>query len=442
MSLTRGRGDEGAVLPFTALVIVAIFGFAAFVLDFGHIYNARRQTQNAADAAVLAATWEVSNGPAAVRDTAMDFARRNLDLSYSNPEWAAMWASCADADRPAGFAPTPGNDCVSINTAIGQVRVRIPDQAYDTFFAGVIGFDTISTKADAIAGYQVLALRPFGVPAGVPSGTYCLQEPPGGHALVPCSGPNEGNFGSLEFQRYSEACPPNKNYLLVRNLALGIDHRLGTWEVGDPIVHDGVPCGIADPNETRTDTGNFPNPFTEGVLEGGPYLGPGETPLLQQGPNPKVIVNQSGIDYPADNRPLWDYLVPNTTVGCDRAGFIGLTPQQASNRTHICMSNWMGGELFSPDIFTSPRFMIIPQLTPDSVVSGGSDIRFDHFRAVFLDLLAFDNDLYYPGAAGPVLVSSPIIQSTSFLLPNTPLLASRLNPSGGALPPVSVELVS
>ncbi|MDH3606597.1 MAG: pilus assembly protein TadG-related protein [Acidimicrobiia bacterium] len=440
MSVTGFRSDEGVVLPAVALAIVALFGFAAFALDFGHIYSAKRQTQSAADAAVLAATWEVSGGAAAVRDTAMDYTRRNLDITYADADWAALWGACADPDRPAGFAPVPGTDCVSINSTSEQVRVRVPDQEYDTFFAGVIGFDTISTSADATAGYDSVALRPFGVGAGVPPGTYCLQDPPGGHALVPCTGPNEGNFGSLQFALYSEACPSNNDYQLVRNIAIGIDHGLGVWDVGDPIVHDG--CYNADPNETRTDTGNFPNPFTDGMLEGGPDLNPGELPLLQQGANSKVTIVNSGISYPADNRPLWEYIVPNSTPGCDPPGFVGLTPLQASARTHTCMANWAGGELFSPDIFRSPRFLIIPQLTADSVISGGSDVRFDHFRAVFVDLLAFNDDLFYPGMTGPIFVSSPIIQSTSFLLPNTPLLDSRLNSASGTLPPVLVELVN
>ena len=440
MSVTSGRRDEGAVLPVTALAIFVLFGFAAFVLDFGHLYNARRQTQSAADAAALAATWDVGGGSAAVRDTAMDYARRNLDLTYSDADWAGLWSSCTDADRPAGFTPVPGTDCVSINATSQQVRVRIPEQVYDTFFAGVIGFDTVSTAADATTGYVSVALRPFGVAAAAPPGTYCLQQPPGGHALVPCTGPDTGNFGSLEFDRYSEACPANSDYLVVRNIALGIDHGLGTWDVGDPIVHD--ECYNADPNETRTNTGNFPKPFTDGMLTGGADLGAGDVPLLQQGANSKVTIVKTGIPHPADNRPLWEYIIPNGTLGCDPPGFVGLTPQQASDRTHICMVNWSGGELFSPDIFRSPRFMIIPQLTPDSNITGGSDVRFDHFRAVFLDLLAFGDDLYYPGMTGPVFVNNEIIQSTSFLLPNTPLLASRLNSASGTLPPVLVELVN
>ncbi|NNC92508.1 MAG: hypothetical protein HKN80_08435 [Acidimicrobiia bacterium] len=440
MSVTSTRADEGAVLPVVALAVLVLFGFAAFVLDFGHIYNARRQAQSAADAAVLAATWEVGDGSAAVRDAALDYARRNLDLTYSDPDWAGLWSSCTDTDRPAGFASVPGTDCVSINTISKQVRVRIPDQVYDTFFAGVIGFDAISTAADATARYQSTGLRPFGVAAAAPPGTYCLQQPPGGHAVVPCTGPNAGNFGSLRFDRYSEACPANNSYLLVRNIALGIDHGLGTLDPGDPIVHDG--CYNADPNETDTDTGNFPKPFTDGMLTGGADLSSGEIPLLQQGANPKVTVVKTGIPYQADNRPLWEYIVPNDTLGCEPDAFTALTPEAASIRTRICLATWSTGELFSPDIFRSPRFMIIPQLTPDSDIAGFSDVRFESFRAVFVDLLAFGDDLYYPGMAGPVFVNDEIIQSTSFLLPATPLLVSRLESASGILPPTLVELVN
>jgi hypothetical protein len=57
-ALATSRGDSGQVFVFVALILMALVGMAALVIDVGSWYRADRQLQTAADAAALAgAQW-------------------------------------------------------------------------------------------------------------------------------------------------------------------------------------------------------------------------------------------------------------------------------------------------------------------------------------------------------------------------------------------------
>ena len=55
MIATLPRNDKGAVAVMTAVLAVLLFGMAALVVDLGIARDNRRQAQNTADAAALAA---------------------------------------------------------------------------------------------------------------------------------------------------------------------------------------------------------------------------------------------------------------------------------------------------------------------------------------------------------------------------------------------------
>ena len=62
----RGHaGEQGAIAPITALLMVALFGFGALVVDVGMFQLKRRQLQQATDAAALAATCSADSSGAA-----------------------------------------------------------------------------------------------------------------------------------------------------------------------------------------------------------------------------------------------------------------------------------------------------------------------------------------------------------------------------------------
>src|SRR4051794_18325597 len=69
-SPNRGRSDRGAILIQVAISILALTALTSFVVDYGVMWLARRQAQNAADAGALAgaiarAFDETANPPAA-----------------------------------------------------------------------------------------------------------------------------------------------------------------------------------------------------------------------------------------------------------------------------------------------------------------------------------------------------------------------------------------
>lgn len=55
-------GSRGAILVHTAAMLVGLTAFSAFIVDYGILWTARRQIQNAADAAALAAAYSLAFG--------------------------------------------------------------------------------------------------------------------------------------------------------------------------------------------------------------------------------------------------------------------------------------------------------------------------------------------------------------------------------------------
>jgi len=434
--------DDGTTLPLVVMSLVVLFGMAAFAIDVGLLYNGRRQAQTAADSAALSGALAMGDGEPAAVAAAMDQARHNLDETYDDATWSNQWAVCSDPDRPPSFTPSAASDCISIDNTARRFRVRIPPQRLTAIFGSVLGVDAFDTDAFAVAGFAPSLVRPFGLPANPATGEYCLQNPPGGHAKLPCTGPTSGNFGSMHNPRHTLGCPGNKNDALVWNIARGIDHGVAVWTAGDPLVVD--QCPNVNPNQIETDTGNFPNEMTTGMATGGVPLAAGEPALLQQGTNPKIEVVIGGFSHFLDDGPLWDYLIPNATLGCDPAGFTGLDGPAATIQMEICLDNWAGGELFESKILQSPRFMIIPEFLEADLPSGTEARTIAKFRAVFVNALGFGDVTFYPGGIDPVVFAdtADIIQTTSFILPNTPLVATYVTPGAdGVLRSQRVELV-
>ena len=70
--LTPGQDDRGVTTLFVVLMMPILLLFAAFTLDGGRGVLARRQTQNAADAAALAKATDCAKTP---RITTTSFTR-------------------------------------------------------------------------------------------------------------------------------------------------------------------------------------------------------------------------------------------------------------------------------------------------------------------------------------------------------------------------------
>ena len=80
--MRAARRERGQVLPLINLALVALLGIAAFAIDVGYAYYAKRQLQSATDAAALAGAQDLPNAATAV-STATSYAAANTPSNLS-----------------------------------------------------------------------------------------------------------------------------------------------------------------------------------------------------------------------------------------------------------------------------------------------------------------------------------------------------------------------
>jgi hypothetical protein len=81
--MRRARGERGQILAVVALALVALLGIAAFGIDVGYAYYAKRQLQSATDAAALAGAQDLPNASTAIA-TATSYAAANTPANLSS----------------------------------------------------------------------------------------------------------------------------------------------------------------------------------------------------------------------------------------------------------------------------------------------------------------------------------------------------------------------
>lgn len=172
------KDQRGAVAAMIAVGLTALVGFTSLAVDLGVIYSAKAELQNAADAAALAAanTMVSTSGEVTVAtpETALQTART---ISLAN-EALGVNLTLLDQDFVIGFWDTGTGDFdptrigfssdPSDLTAV-RVTVRRDNNAntpVSTFFAGILGINTVNVTATATAF--------LGFPGSVPGDTVDL----------------------------------------------------------------------------------------------------------------------------------------------------------------------------------------------------------------------------------------------------------------------------
>lgn len=160
------KSERGAILIMMAISLLALTLFSAFVFDQGILYVSKRQAQNAADAAALAAAEHFINAPS---DTAgaTDAAHA---LAHANPVWLEQPAA-ADVlvDLPIVCPPGTGGglSCVKVAVLRGAKDANnLQHTNYlPTVFLNVLGIDKQGINATATAMMAVAngtgCLRPW-----------------------------------------------------------------------------------------------------------------------------------------------------------------------------------------------------------------------------------------------------------------------------------------
>ena len=171
--------QRGQALVLVALAIVGLVGFTALAIDGGNVFSDRRHSQNASDAASLAAALAISRNETNWRDLGYN---RAVDNGYDPSDGVTaidvymcdelpqtingFTLTCTGKGLPAGADPTE------------YVYVHIKSKV-KLFFAPVIGWKEVINHTDAIAhakkeeetnwfpGFAIVATM-TGCPSGYP----------------------------------------------------------------------------------------------------------------------------------------------------------------------------------------------------------------------------------------------------------------------------------
>ena len=271
----RGRGEQGAILFVSSVLVVAMCALAALGVDIANVWQVRRHAQNAADAAALAAAQDLPNLNNAIA-TAKTYAQRNFNVATSH------WNGCRDSGALAVTPDMAANDnqCISFSSDSGRVRVKIPSRTVSTFFGGVVGVASFQVQAGAIAA-SVVNLEDRMIPAAVTdlagSGLVCVEQAGNNQ---PCAARERGRFGSLKSPRlnvYKASSGPNSADTLAINYAMSLDHNIIPYAGGTRVCDGNTtsPCATSNmvnkssiANHLVPSSGNDIPPVTEGFVTG------------------------------------------------------------------------------------------------------------------------------------------------------------------------------
>lgn len=159
----RLRAARGAIVVQTAIMLIFLTGLSAFVVDYGILWTARRQIQNAVDAAAMAAAISLAF------DAPGDLPRARANArtaAAENPVWGAP-ATVSDDDITFGACPAgsvgPGA-CVRVQ----GFRNRDRNSEIPTVFASLVGVNDHGVRATATAqvlhGNATDCVRPIAIP--------------------------------------------------------------------------------------------------------------------------------------------------------------------------------------------------------------------------------------------------------------------------------------
>ena len=196
------RRQCGAVSVLVAIAIVMLVTTLGLVLDLGHLYIAKAELQNAADACALGAVWEISP----YNSGSGDRARAAGQTIASHNRYEFQSRAVAIADDGITFADAiDGPYTVSATTTTRYVRCNASYPAGSSvamWIMGLWGIFGVDLSASAVAGVQLCGFplafcssvaNPGATPNfGFTPGSWYGGRPQPGGAVT-------GNFNWLDF---------------------------------------------------------------------------------------------------------------------------------------------------------------------------------------------------------------------------------------------------
>lgn len=188
--MSSDREQRGQVLVIFVGALFVLFAIAALVVDIGFVFMIRRQEQNAADPAAIAAARYIhptSTGaadPGGMRRAACLYARQNGFFPSATSD-----DGCTPANDPGGTTLTvnypPSRSAGRFAGSLGAVEV-ILDRDHRTFFGGLLPLPAIEVTSSAVAAFDtgssnsssLIALDPESCAAGRIHGTGTISIHP------------------------------------------------------------------------------------------------------------------------------------------------------------------------------------------------------------------------------------------------------------------------
>jgi hypothetical protein len=282
-----------------ATTMVVLLGFAALAIDTAHAFVERRDSQTTADVAALGAALTLVDNPGTDKQIATGLVDQVMNIAALNLGPDLDWEGCTDPDRPEKYSETAKEvfilglddqytDCISWTENWLSVRVRVPYRQIDTFFASLIGFDTVPVGAFAEVGAVKTGyggVLPLGVLTTGAEGIICVKTGPG---FPPECDPNvSGNFQFLDFLLFgndsigtTEKCSGQTVDTLKENIAHGVDHDLAVapnnpiteGELDDEVIvvkeHEQCPGSDVRVQAVKSETGVKQKVIQDGLIDG------------------------------------------------------------------------------------------------------------------------------------------------------------------------------
>jgi|GEM_PF-1278976 len=268
---TRANGDEGFVLVFMGIMLVALMLFAAFAVDVGFFYSRANKLQRAADAAALAG------------------------VVYMPSDFTKATAAAQDAASLNGFVDGVNGIHVDVARVIGsprQLQVTIRDDHVPTFF-GRVARDSIDMTRSAKGEY--VGSIPMGSAYNALGTGTLTDHVPGDPTLKQnfwlsvngfCSAKEDGDRILSKFDGNKKDSPVGGDARCDQgnsNVVLNADYNASGY---DYVVD--IPCTRADPSTPCDPTVPFAgagvyievyNPVfdVDGALSGNPLYGDSRT---------------------------------------------------------------------------------------------------------------------------------------------------------------------
>ncbi len=310
--MSRSR-DSGQVLVIFAGGLVLMIAIAAIVIDLGFAFMIRRQEQNAADPAAIAAARYIHSGaslaaePLKMRPAACFYARQNGFFSAAADDF-----SCTPANDVNGTVLTvnwpPAAGSGSYQGETGYVQVILTRQ-HQSFFAGLFGLPRITVATSAIAAFNTPGQSNPNSLIALDNTNSCSGSNGGkvhGHGVVnihPVNGATNGGYVQI-----NNTCSTGAPDALCDSIGNGALTIAGGATLTSPQTNVSGTC-------KRGSTGGLTGPLTEGAVQIGDPLSDLQPPRLTDYPNGFCGIGGGNVTTSASN-----------PVGCSFSSDVVLNP--------------------------------------------------------------------------------------------------------------------